>query len=45
MEVRLCLKAGSKDCAFLDNDLLFLDSHLCDLCLEIEIRASRGAVS
>ena len=29
MEVRLCLKAGSKDCAFLDNDLLFLDSHLC----------------
>jgi hypothetical protein len=28
----------------LDTDLHFLDSHLCDLCFGIEIRASRGAI-
>jgi hypothetical protein len=33
-------KHGSlRECRFLDNDLHFLDSHLCDLCSGIEIRA------
>src|SRR2546429_9823335 len=32
-----------RECRFLDDDLHFLDSHLCDLCFGIEIRASKGS--
>src|SRR5262245_48320608 len=36
--------SGPTNKTYLDNDLHFLDSHLNDLCFEIEIRASRGTI-